>query len=258
VPADLPGSTGQGVLWQVAPGRLMFNVPGVARYLVEGGQSITMQPSPGSSEVDQVRFLRGTPLAGLMYQRGMLVFHAAAASDSGGAVLLAGDSVAGKSLLLATLVHQGWTMCADDLAAVNLDDGGTPQVWPAFPELHLWPNALAQCGFSAGTFLRQEGRRMVLAPSGPFAQGPLPLRRIHSLIRTNMRPAPSAVLKGVAGFQRLARMTFNRQIAAVLLERKVQLRITEGILRHATVSTLASPKGGWTHLDLAEQVRCSK
>src|SRR5579871_2989591 len=114
----------RGVLWQAAKDRFLLEVPSVARYLVEHGRRIAIAPTDGAAQADVVRFLRMAPLAALLYQRGVLVFHAAAATFGDEAVLLAGDSGAGKSALLARLVARGWTMLADDLAIVDCDAAG--------------------------------------------------------------------------------------------------------------------------------------
>src|SRR5438105_5376381 len=56
--------------------------------------------------------------------------------------MLAGDSSSGKSTLLASLLARGWTMLADDLTAVTVDQGAGPAVPPMFGEIALWPDAL--------------------------------------------------------------------------------------------------------------------
>lgn len=92
---------------------------------------ITIEPPPQADETEVDRFLRMTPLAARLIQRGITAFHVAAVANEDGAALLEGDSGSGKSTLLAALLYRGWTMLADDLAPVDLDDEGNPAVLPA-------------------------------------------------------------------------------------------------------------------------------
>jgi len=48
VPAHLENTTFRGVLWQAAPGRFMIDVPETARYLVEEGKRVTIDPLPSA------------------------------------------------------------------------------------------------------------------------------------------------------------------------------------------------------------------
>jgi len=95
-PLHIKGITSRGVLWEAAPGCLLLNVPGVARYMIKDKKSITIEPQPSASKAEVLRFLRMTPLAALLFQRGILAFHAAAVADTRGAILIAGDSGTGN------------------------------------------------------------------------------------------------------------------------------------------------------------------
>lgn len=61
-----------------------------------------------------------------------LVLHAAAASLSGRAVLIAGPGGTGKSSSLVGLVDAGWTPLSEDVCVVDLS-GAEPLVWPGPP-----------------------------------------------------------------------------------------------------------------------------
>ena len=169
VPAGLGEGRARGVLWQAASGRFLLEVPAVASYYAAGGEQITIHPCPGVGDKILQCYLGLAPLAALIFQRGWLAFHAAAAAPplegirtegaaqsiaglqtmkraDSGAVLLAGDSGAGKSTLLAALLQRGWRLLADDLAAVGLDGEGRPVVWPIPAEIALWPDAVEKLG----------------------------------------------------------------------------------------------------------------
>ena len=142
VSPTLKGCVRRGALWQAAPGRFLLDVPGIARYLVEEGQRITIDAAPAAHPLEIERFVRMTPLAALRYQRGALAFHAAAVAGPNGAVLIAGDSGTGKSALLANLMARGWTMLADDIALADRDAEGRWWTLPVHPEILLWRDTI--------------------------------------------------------------------------------------------------------------------
>ena len=80
---DLAAASHSGVLWRAAPGRLLLEVPDVARYLVSDGNLVEIEPCGAVAEEVQ-RFLRMTPTAALYLQCGIPVLHAAVAATRPG------------------------------------------------------------------------------------------------------------------------------------------------------------------------------
>ena len=237
------GVTARGVLWQAAPGRLWLDVPEVARYVVEDGKRIVVDPAPQSTEANVMRFLRTTPLAALLYQRGSLAFHASAIVNSDGAVLLAGDSGAGKSTLLAALLQRGWMMLADDLSPVNLDDCGRLVVWPTFADIRLWPDA--------NQHLNLTGPQDLSGLLAPVAQ---PLRAIYWLAVHNRDDIEVSELSGAERFRALGTLLYNSHIADALLDRVAYFRLATAIAQSVPVWHLRRPRGKWSVQALIEEV----
>jgi hypothetical protein len=108
----------------------------------------------------------------------LALLHAGAVATPAGGLLLSGDSGAGKSSLLAGLVHAGFPLVADDIVpleersglvwpvrlAISIKNGSWPVIGSLFPELadapvisfggramrFLWPNTRAVAADSAG------------------------------------------------------------------------------------------------------------
>ncbi len=249
VPRLLPAATAEGVLWQAAPSQFLLHVPGVARFLVEFGRSITIEPEPGSSPSERWRFLRMTPLAALLYQRGALAFHAAAASSKG-AVLLAGDSGAGKSALLMALLERGWTMLADELAFVDLDSLGTAQVAPTFPDIRLWRKSLGNPTSESEHDSASSWRTVSMTDQ--FPSSPRALRAIVWLTVHNDHQIEIRELDGMERFRSLALLTYNSHIADALLDRAQYLRQAGHIARSCRFWKLCRPRGRDTVAELAD------
>lgn len=244
VSPDLDGATARGVLWQASSGRFLLDVPGVARYRVESGKRVTVEPAPEAAAGEVTRFLRMTPLAALLYQRGLVALHAASAvTPEGAAVLIAGDSGAGKSTLLAALLRRGWRMLGDELAIVDLDERGEPIVRPTFPEIRLWPDAVEKLGESA----REH----------PLAPGSAPLRAIWWLSTRNAGEVESSEVEGAERFQALATLSYNTHVAEALIDRSTFFRIAAAVTEYVPLRRLRRPAGVWSVAELADIVEGS-
>jgi hypothetical protein len=240
-------------------------VPGVARYLVTDGRSVTIDAAPGARSTDVLRFLRMTPLAALLYQRGVLALHAAAAAGPRGAVLLAGDSGSGKSTLLAELLRRRWAMLGDDLSPVGLDRRGDPSVRPTFGEILLWPDALEGLnrvdpdgprpfpdvlvgnGASSG--------REVVELADRIAPGPLSLREIWLMAPHNESGIEVSEVTGADRFAGIGRLGYNSQIASALLEPAAYLGLAGAVAARVPLRRLLRPRGRWSVDELADIVQ---
>lgn len=254
VPAVLNDATAQGVLWQASAGRFLLEVPDVARYLVEGGHCVTIEPAAGAS-CDAVQHFAGmTPLSALLYQRGITALHAAAASNERGAILLAGDSGAGKSALLTTLLQRGWTLLSDDLAVVEVDDGGGALVRPTFPEIALWPDSLEKLGYDANRLLGCDANRRLLSLPDQLAVAAKPLCAIYWLGIHNKDEIIRDNLSGGARFRAVGAMLYNSRIADALLDRVAYMRSASAMAGKIPMVRLYRPRGKWRVAELADVI----
>lgn len=254
VPMVLAGATAGGVLWQAAPGRFLLDIPGVARYLVESGQTITMDLAPGIDASIVERYLLMTPLAALLYQRGKIVLHAAVAANESGAVLLAGDSGCGKSTLLAALLKRGWKMLTDDLAAIDFDEHGQVLVQPVCPEIRLWPDAVKLLNVDDQRSFRIATNSCIILNTDSYLNVPTRLRSVFCLSPSTNDEIELISLESAARFLALAPFTYNGHIADLLLDRSAYLCNMAHVTREVSVSRLKRPRGRWSVEELADTV----
>lgn len=252
VPPVLPGATARGVLWQAAAGRFLLEVPEVARYLATDGRKITIEPVTQAKEEDVTRFLRMTPLAALLFQRGILAFHATAVANKAGAVLLAGDSGTGKSTLAAALLQRGWSLLSDELAVVDTEEQGRLVVLPTFPEIMLWPDAMAKLDIASGN--GADGARQALSMPTQFAAVPRPLRAIYWLGVSQESEIERSDVTGVQRFNAIGRLTYKSHIADALFDRARYLRQTAAIAQAVPLYRLGRPRDRWSVEELIDKV----
>jgi len=172
--------------FEVTTDKAYFFWAQLGKFTVSGGSAIVIDPCAGVEE----RLLRlpllGTILAVLLHQRGRLVLHASAVAIDGEAIIFVGNKGRGKSTMAATLYGRGHQLIADDVVALSIDAPGPPMVMPGFPQIKLYPEAVASSLGDDHELLpeladgyEKRGRRV----TDRFAQQSLPLRSIYVLRR---------------------------------------------------------------------------
>ena len=155
-----------------------------ARFLVENGNSIKFQKNKDCKEDLFLHNLFYQVMAAVLRQRKMLAFHASSASTNDQAVIVTGDSGAGKSTTISHLVTKGWHLQADDLCAVRLGENGKLEVLPGTKEVCLCEDALEYLPYSTVHLPRRDWHRNKVAISHNAQQQSKPVSRIIYLKRT--------------------------------------------------------------------------
>lgn len=146
LPAHLENGNQIDPWTETSGNRLMFTVPGVARYLVENGTAISVAAEPEADPNSVELFLNGPARGSLIHQRGELALEGATVvAPSGSAVAICGRSGVGKSTLAAELCKRGWSLVADEVTRVSWTRG-RPLAWPSNDTLKLWQKACDDFG----------------------------------------------------------------------------------------------------------------
>ena len=254
IEAELGNAATRGVLWQAAEGRFLLNVPNVARYLVESGRTIIIDPLPGADVTTIERFLRMTPLAALLFQQGRLAFHAVAIANEHGAVVIAGDSGAGKSTLMTELLLRGWKMLADEPVAVDLDAQGHAMVYPAFTKIALWPDTIKKLGIASDALSFGDANRQEYSSPEQLIYNPQPLRALYYLYTHSKNNCELEALEGSKKFNVLGKLMYNSHIADAMCERVAYMRCAISISQSAPINLLRRPRDKWSVDELADMI----
>lgn len=154
VPDHLPFATGRGESFEISATDCLLNVPGVARYRISNGCTITIDPASASSQDEIRRVICAAALGVLFHQRGLLPVHASAIETPDGCLAFTGPSHAGKSTLAAYLQERGYPVVADDVCPLSYAPGQETRVYPGLPGLRLWKDALTRFGQADGQHQR--------------------------------------------------------------------------------------------------------
>ena len=182
-PSSIENPTDQTAWYQRNDMQCLFSIEGVARYYIEKGQTIIVEPQPGVDPQTIALWLLGSAMAALLHQRGVLPLHASAIETPCGAVLIGGNSGTGKSTTAAGLLQRGYRLIADDVSAITLDAQGTATVAPAYPQQKLWQDTLDNLELSSRPLdrLRFYETKYALGRQEHFCDAARPIRAVYVL-----------------------------------------------------------------------------
>lgn len=205
---------------------------GVGSFLVRGGREIVVDPSPGLDERMLRLFVLGPILAVLLRQRGHLLLHASAVAVADESVLFLGSSGWGKSTMAAALHSRGHALVTDDVAVLRVEES-CPMVFPGFPQLKLWPEALVSLGDEPEKLPRWNPyfEKRARSASHKFPSTPLPIKRLYVL---NEGDAPEILpLRPQEAFMELVRHTYGSDYG---LQTAMGVGSTSHFLKCATIA----------------------
>jgi len=193
----------QNGYYEVQPGVFRLAVPGVARYRVEGGHLILVEPAP-DAPMEKVRlFLLGSAMGALLYQRGLFPLHGSAVETPWGGMIFVGAQGAGKSTLAAQFHRSGFRLLSDDVCAVEATGDGL-RILPAVAQIRLCADAFEWLGSPEGG--RLDVDKFVVPMGEGYCTSPAPLRAIH-ILADHEGGAPE--FKVLRGFERVQRLLEN-------------------------------------------------
>jgi hypothetical protein len=199
----------------VGPNDFWIDVPDVARFHVQGGSDILVEPAADATFNVIRSFLLGSAIGALLHQRGLLPLHASAVEMDGQAVIFSGTSGAGKSTMALHLVKRGHRLLCDDICAVDFSTG-TPRLWPGLVNLKLWRSSLDTVGADHAA-LRQvlpsiDKYKLPVEQAAEYRA--VPIGGVFLLERDN-EAAPSIIgLSGADGVAAILSNTFRGELVA--------------------------------------------
>ena len=96
---------------------------------------------PPLTSEDVATYLLGPVMGFVLRRRSVLALHASAVCIGGQAVVLCGESQAGKSTTAAALALRGIPVLCEDITPL-IEEHGRFQVEPGYPRVCLWPDAV--------------------------------------------------------------------------------------------------------------------
>lgn len=179
-------------------------------------------------------YILGFGMAMLGMQRGEMAIHCSAVAAEDGAVLIAGESGAGKSTVTTAFLEKGYRLMADDMAFVEVKEDGKAVVKPAFPYQKLCRNVATEKGHTLEDliYINEEKDKFLVPFEGEFLLQEVPLK---AFVMLGVRDTDEVVSQEVTGLSKFPVYTQNLFLRHLLKRDKYPPTVAEKCLKIAGV-----------------------
>jgi hypothetical protein len=185
----------------------VVEVDTTARYLVEHGMQITVQPAVGASTTAVRAFLHATVAALVAAQQGRFALHASVVDLDGRRVAIAGPRGAGKSTTALAAVRAGADLVADDVAVLDGTSIGV-DVAPYGRDVHVWRDVAHRLELDVSDALPVASGLDKLTLSVPGAR-PGPVDAVVVLVPGDTATPRLVTMDRMAAVEAVARHTYR-------------------------------------------------
>ncbi len=229
-------------LW-VTPTSLWLQVPRVARFLVQNGNEILIDPEPGIDEDSLRVFLLGSAFGALLFQRGHLVLHGNAIRIGDQCMICVGHSGAGKSTLAAGFMRRGYSVLADDVVPVDAEC----RALPGFPRIKLWQDVADQLEISTNELrrIRPDIEKYNLPVASQAANEALPIRWIYILDNDHIDTVKVDPIQGMQRFLHLHANTYRVLFLNGMALKSEHLKLCGKLAGKTRLARITRPRTGF-------------
>ncbi|NKB87610.1 MAG: hypothetical protein GKS06_05265 [Acidobacteria bacterium] len=245
-----------GVVYQANPEQFLLKLDGVANYLVDGSERITIERAPEADDGSVRIFLLGSCLAAVLHHREMLALHASAIQTDEGAVLFMGASGNGKSTTLKAFLNRGYQMLSDDVVGIVLDDEGAPQALPGYPQTKLWADAAEKFELDVEPLrqVRPNMKKFAVPTHEQFLAEAVPLRALYVLASVNRDVFDLRPIENAGAFRCVLNQTYRRMFLPGLGMQATHFALATKVAATVPVKMIRRPNAGFTVKHLADMI----
>lgn len=165
MPSYIKESISQGEKCSFKKEESWFLIENVAIYRICNGNSIFVE-NLGGNKHNIKAFILGSSFGCLLIQRDVIAVHGGTILINNSALIITGDTGAGKSTLTSMFRIKGYKFLSDDVSVTNLDHNGDVIVKPAYPQQKLCRDAAIKLGLNIEELVKiDEGRDKFAIPS---------------------------------------------------------------------------------------------
>lgn len=190
--------------FQSIPMRTWLHIPDVARFLIENGNTIIVEPLNNVNSATLRLFLLGSCMGILLMQRDLLLLHGNAICVGDRCISIVADSGLGKSTLSGAFMKRGYSILADDICAINRQN----HVLPSFPQIKLCTDAVAELGMSTDALepIMPRLEKFAVPLGNQYHSYPLSLALVYVL---NVHEKKDVTLESVSGPQKIQPLHYH-------------------------------------------------
>lgn len=194
---------------------------------VHDGSAIEYEIMPGKSDANLNAFILGYGMSMLALQQGKLPIHSSCVADENGAILICGNSKAGKSTLTGAFLEHGYYLLSDDMTVIDYDEGGNPLAYPAFPYQKLCRDVVESkhAGEEGLIYIDEDADKFLVPWRGFYSPAPVRLKGMLFIFRNDVEELSVRPMKGMEKFNAITYNIFGRDmLGSMLYDRSIGSR----------------------------------
>jgi hypothetical protein len=238
------------IFYHITKNNFWLNIPNIAKFLVQNGNSITIDPMP-EIDADSIRvFLLKTCFGILLTQRNTLVLHGSVIKIDQHCFACLGTSVAGKSAIAAEFFKRGYQILTENLCAIN----ALGYVIPSFPQISLWLDTLQHLQIDNSTLkrIRPSLEKFAVPLNKQFYPEPVLLKNIFILKTHNKDNIYTDSIQGAQKIKALKDNTYREQYNINSTQHNFQQYVS--IARQTNITKIIRPQHEFSLHKLADLI----
>jgi len=171
---------------KINPNEIILSIEEAGTFVIREGTVINVSPAPNVEDALLRRYIIGTVMALLLYQRGLLVLHASSININGIAVAFLGNPGSGKSSIAAALHKNGHELITDDVSAIDFK-GENIKVFPGYPQIKLSDDVARSLGYDINSSIKldKQEKKRGYRVNNRLIESPIELRQIYILTKAS-------------------------------------------------------------------------
>lgn len=229
-----------------------LHITDVCRFLIEDGDSITIDPEPQADE-DSIRlFLLGSAIGAILFQRGYLVLHGNSIRIGDNCMICVGDSGAGKSTLAAGFMKRGYDILADDVVPIDENCCAIR----GFPRIKLWQDVATQLDIDTQSLRRimPNVEKFNLPLKQTVETTVLPVKCVFILSSHDQEDIYIEPILGMKKFEPLLANTYRNFYLEGMGLKSQHLQLCGNLARHIHLAKVSRPKAAFKLDELMERL----
>lgn len=242
----------QGINSTMSPVRVWFRND-IGIFVISNGNEILVQPVERATEDDIASFVLGWCIAFLFQQKGIPALHCSALEVDGKAILIAGNSGAGKSTIALSLQKLGYRYLVDDIAMIDIKNDFLIQ--PAFPLQKVCRNIAEEVEDSETLYYVNEKKdKFALRNMDNFCDEPRKLSTIFLLNKYDGAEVKMERLRGIVKWNAVMKNLFLRDAYMALGVPQEEVDRCLEIAGKVEVYAISRPEGRDTVAEICRKI----
>jgi energy-coupling factor transporter ATP-binding protein EcfA2 len=244
--------------YDITPTHYRITIKDVASYFVQDGKTIFIEAHEKADQESIRLFCLSNAFAAALHQRKTIPIHCAALIDNGELVLILGNSGAGKSTTMASLLQQGLKPFSDDVCVpLHGPEAGQIRLYSSYPMMKFWKETLDLVGLNSKVDrkIRPDMEKYGIYFHQSFLTEALAPKLIILLEKTDEVSTPIlAALSGIELFTRLESNAYRAEYLGFSDLKKEHFMLFTQLANQARCFVLKRPASGNFVKEVAEKI----